>query len=143
MLFDLTFPCYLTTFLVSKREVYLCFFCPAYRSSPVPAIPYTPIISTSYPPLYKIGRPSELYIRYRRTSMSGTTFGGEKCPALYKILQNPPLYRIFSDTCRSSSFLPKKKEEKVHHCSHIRLIRRPIYKTVWNSLCLTLDRAVE
>jgi hypothetical protein len=37
MLFDLTFPCYLTTFSGKKglkREGYLCFF-PAYRSSPV------------------------------------------------------------------------------------------------------------
>jgi hypothetical protein len=39
MLFDLTFPCYLTTFSGKKflsGKVICAFFCPAYRSSPVP-----------------------------------------------------------------------------------------------------------
>jgi hypothetical protein len=38
MLFDLTFPCYLTTFSGKKclsGKVLCVFFCPAYRSSPV------------------------------------------------------------------------------------------------------------
>jgi hypothetical protein len=38
MLFDLTFPCYLTTFSGKKclsGKVICAFFCPAYRSSPV------------------------------------------------------------------------------------------------------------
>jgi hypothetical protein len=41
MLFDLTFPCYLTTFSEKKclsGKVICAFFCPAYRSSPVLAI---------------------------------------------------------------------------------------------------------
>jgi hypothetical protein len=39
MLFDLTFPCYLTTFSGKKCQsgkVICAFFCPADRSSPVP-----------------------------------------------------------------------------------------------------------
>jgi hypothetical protein len=38
MLFELTFPCYLTTFSGRKclsGKVICAFFCPAYRSSPV------------------------------------------------------------------------------------------------------------
>jgi hypothetical protein len=38
MLFDLTFPCYLTTFSGKKclsGKVICAFFCPAYRNSPV------------------------------------------------------------------------------------------------------------
>jgi hypothetical protein len=29
----------------------------------------------------------------------------------------------------------RKKKKKLHHSSHIRLIRRPIYKQVWN-MCI-------
>jgi hypothetical protein len=50
MLFDLTCPCYLRTFSGKeclKREGYLCFFCPAYRSSPVPFFVLS--INTNYP----------------------------------------------------------------------------------------------
>jgi hypothetical protein len=38
MLFDLTFPCYLTTYSGKKclsGKIICAFFCPAYRSSPV------------------------------------------------------------------------------------------------------------
>jgi hypothetical protein len=41
MLFNLTFPCYLTKFSGKKclsGKVVCAFFCPAYRSSPVPGM---------------------------------------------------------------------------------------------------------
>jgi hypothetical protein len=48
MLFDLTFPCYLTTFSGKKclsGKIICAFFCPAYRSSP--ALQFTVLLNVT------------------------------------------------------------------------------------------------
>jgi hypothetical protein len=69
MLFDLTFPCYLTTFSGKKclsGKVICAFFCPAYRSSPVHVI-YT----CTFPRMWHIKRFNPRRLKVVR--------GGETC----------------------------------------------------------------
>jgi hypothetical protein len=127
MLFDLTFPCYLTTFSAKKclsGKVICACFCPTFRSSLVPRVPslagrlyFKQSQAVSLLWLTKMSKiavvnyiPDDVsfctllprscahpgknpgkeinwggvsgkvtHVRYRRTSISGTTFSGKVC----------------------------------------------------------------
>jgi hypothetical protein len=78
MLFDLTVPCYLTTFSGKKclsGKVICAFFCPAYRSSHVFWIPY------AGPEVWSLGSFEIKPIRRALITIFLTSGGGfEVCP---------------------------------------------------------------